>query len=235
MVTPSKAQGGLELTACCLQLQVHPGVHTQATSAVLQLSHDYKQTCCFQTFPFLVPISSFILNTNASSVPLLEDRLLSLPPALSSEFLSKSKKEKKILSQLFFSLILSKGYRSFWSTSKCCWQGHNWTFFPLQYRHYRKDDYPWPYYSLPLATLLHLGANLLAHQVLPHSCHWHFPKLLLERPLACLAHKVPFCLQCILSRSISLPCKQCPQSPGDSPAQAPSPCLLKREALLLLQ
>lgn len=153
-----------------------------------------------QTFPFLVPISFFIHNTNASSVPLLEDRLLSLPPALSSEFLSKRKK-KKILSQLFFSLILSKGYRSFWSTSKCCWQGHNWTFFPLQYRHYREDDYPWPYYSLPLATLLHLGANLLAHQVLPHSCHcWHFPKLLLERPLACLTQKVPLWLQHILSR-----------------------------------
>lgn len=186
MMTPSKAQGGPELTACCLQLQVHPGAYSRATFAFLQLPHDYKQTCSFQTFPLLVPISFFIQNTHASSVPLLEDRLLSLTPALSSEFLSKSKK-KKYISQVFFSLILSKGYRSFWSTSKCCWQGHNWTFFPLQYRHYRKDDYPWPYYSLPLATLLHLGANLLAHQVLPHSCYcWHFPKLLLGPPLACL-------------------------------------------------
>lgn len=133
-VTPSKAQGGLKLSACCLQLQVHPGVYTQATFAFLQLSHDYKQTCSFQTFFCLIHGSVFIHSTNASSVPLLKDRQISLPPALSNEFLSK--KKKKILSQLFFSLILSKGYRSFWSTSKCCWQGHNWTFFPLQYKHY---------------------------------------------------------------------------------------------------
>lgn len=108
MVTPSKAQGGLELTACCLQLQIHPGIYTQATSIVLQLCHDYKQTCHFQAFPFLVPISSFTHNTNASSVSLLEDRLLSLPP---HQWILKQK-EKKNLSQLFSSLILSKGYRS---------------------------------------------------------------------------------------------------------------------------
>lgn len=42
-------------------------------------------------------------------------------------------------------------------------------------------------------TLLHLRATLLAHQVLPHSWRcWHFPKLLLERPLAHLTSKKPF-------------------------------------------
>ena len=80
--------------------------------------------------------------------PCRQTVLPSPPPALSNELLTK-----KFLSQLFFSQILSKGYRSFWSTSKRCWQGHNWTFFPVQHRCYRRDDYPsWPYYSLPLAT-----------------------------------------------------------------------------------
>lgn len=140
-------------------------------------------------------------------------------------------KGKKTLSQPFFSLILSKGYRSFWSTSKCCWQGHNWTFFPLQYRHYRKDDYPsWPYYSLPLATLLHLGANLLAHQVLPHSCHcWHFPKRLLERPLACLTPKkslLHFGSNPLSTEGSAPLASNNPTTLGHSHAQAPSPCPL---------
>lgn len=125
------------------------------------------------------------------------------PFPLTSEFLSK--KKKKSFTTIFFTNFVQR-LQKFWSTSKCCWQGHNWTSFPLQYRHYQEDDYPWPYYSLPLATLLHLGANLLAHQVLPHSCHcWHFPKLLLERPLACLTQKVPFWLQHILSRRLFPP------------------------------
>lgn len=71
------------------------------------------------------------------------------PPALSNEISSKI----KFFHNLFSLQFLSKGYRSFRSTSKCCWQGHNWTSFPVQHRHYQRDDYPsWPYYSLPLAT-----------------------------------------------------------------------------------
>lgn len=54
-------------------------------------------------------------------------------------------------------------------------------------------------------TLLHLGATLLACQVLPHTCHcWHFPKLLLEQPFAHLIPKnlPPFWLQPIHSRRL---------------------------------
>lgn len=58
--------------------------------------------------------------------------LLSHPPAevytLSTEVLSKT-----ISFTTFFSPMLSKGYRSFWSTSKRCWQGHNWTFLSAQH------------------------------------------------------------------------------------------------------
>lgn len=122
--------------------------------------------------------------------------LHSQPPpefhTLSNKLLSKT-----IYFITFFSPMLSTGYRSFWSTSKQCWQGHNWTFFSAQHQYYLEGLLSFSallflasgYNILPFS----MGATLLACQVLPHSCCClHSPKLFLEDHLLTAPQTNPF-------------------------------------------
>lgn len=199
----------------------HPGVHTcnlhfppalPWLHTNLQFSNiSFPDSCLF----FHMQHKCFL-----GPAPCRQTALPAPPPALSNELSSKI----KFFHNLFSLQILSKGYRSFRSTSKCCWQGHNWTSFPVQHRHYQRDDYPsWPYYSLPLATTSY-PSPFGSYPTCSSGSSPFLPLLTFSKasPKAttCWPHPKknlsPFWLQLICSRRLCPLHKQCPHSPAAS-------------------
>lgn len=139
----------------------------------------------------------FINSSNPSSVSWLQEGYSPFPTPPEFHTLSNKLLSKTIYFTTFFSPMPSTGYRSFWSTSKQCWQGHNWTFFSAQHQHYLEGLLSFSallflasgYNILPFS----MGATLLACQVLPHSCFClHSPKLFLEDHLLTAPQTNPF-------------------------------------------
>lgn len=229
MVTPSQAQGGHQIDCMLPLTPSHPGVHS-GNFSLSSSSPTITQTCNFQTFPFLVDVFPLPPHTQHKCfLGLAPCRQTALPSPSPVQRTFKQKKKK-----FFHNFSSHKFHPKATGVSS-----------PLQSVAGRAMTEPSSLFSTGITggmiillgliipclwlqhpTLLHLGATLLAREVLPHSCRcWHFPKLLLERPLAHLTPKKTFSVLAPIhsqQKTPSSPQATSLQPCGESCAQPPS-------------